>query len=116
MTLTVLAALLALGFATLGLSKVMAHPAMRERSRRLGFSVAAYRRIGLLEIAGAAGVLLGLLQPVLGVLAAGGLLLLLCGALGAHLRRRDGFAEAVPALLFGLVDAAYLGLSVAVLR
>ena len=43
-------------------------------------STAAYRRIGALELAAAIGLLLGLLQPLIGALAAIGLLLLLTGA------------------------------------
>jgi hypothetical protein len=68
------------------------------------------------SLAGAAGVLIGLVAPVIGLLAATGLLLLLAGALAAHARHRDGLREAVPALVFGAVDAAYIGLTVGVLR
>jgi hypothetical protein len=50
------------------------------------------------------------------VLAAAGLLLLLAGALFAHARHRDTLHEAAPAVLFSLVDAAYLGLAVVALR
>ncbi len=116
MTIWVLAAVLAAGFVAIGAAKVLALPAMRERAARFGFTVAAYRRIGILEWAGAAGVLIGLAAPVIGLLAAMGLLLLLAGALAAHLRHHDGLREAVPALVFGAVDAAYIGLTVGVLR
>jgi hypothetical protein len=44
------------------------------------------------------------------------LLLLLAGALFAHARHRDTLHEAAPAMLFSLVDAAYLGLALAGLR
>jgi hypothetical protein len=116
MTIWVLAAVLAAGFAAIGAAKVLALPAMRERAARFGFTVAAYRRIGMLEWAGSAGVLIGLVAPVIGLLAATGLLLLLAGALAAHARHRDGLREAVPALVFGAVDAAYIGLTVGVFR
>lgn len=116
MTIWVLAAVLAAGFAAIGAAKVLALPAMRERAARFGFTVAAYRRIGILEWAGAAGVLVGLVAPLIGLLAAAGLLALLAGALVAHARHGDGVREAVPALAFGALDAAYIGLTVAVLR
>ena len=116
MTIWVLAAVLAAGFAAIGAAKVLALPAMRERAAHFGFTVAAYRRIGILEWAGAAGVVIGLAAPVIGLLAAIGLLLLLAGALIAHARHRDGLRETIPALLFGAVDAAYIGLTVGVLR
>lgn len=38
----------------------MAVPPIRQRAAHLGFSTTAYRRIGALEVAGAAGVLVGL--------------------------------------------------------
>jgi len=116
MTIWVLAAVLAAGFVAIGAAKVLALPAMRERAAQFGFTVAGYRRIGILEWAGAAGVLIGLVAPVIGLLAAFGLLLLLAGALTAHARHHDGLREAVPALVFGAVDAAYIGLTVGVLR
>ena len=116
MTIWVLGALLALGFLVLGLAKALALPAMRERAAHLGFSVGAYRRIGMLELLGAAGVLLGLALPAIGLLAAAGLLVLLGGALFAHARHRDPLNTAAPALLFGAVDVAYLGLTITVLH
>lgn len=111
-----LCGVLVVGFGLLGTAKVMSVPAMRQRAARLGFTVAAYRGIGLLELAGAAGLLVGFAAPLIGVLAAAGLLLLLVGALAAHARHRDSLREAGPALLFGVVDAAYLGLTLAALR
>ena len=116
MSVWILSALLAIGFVSLGMAKVLALPSMRQRAAHLGFTAAAYRRIGALELAGAAGVLVGLVEPVIGVLAAAGLLLLLAGALAAHARHRDTLHGAAPAVLFSLVDAAYLGLVVAGIR
>jgi hypothetical protein len=106
-----LAALIAIAFAVLGASKIGAVPSMQARAAHVGFSVGAYQRIGVLEVAGAAGVLLGLAIPALGVLAAAGLLLLTVGALGAHLRQHDGVAEMAPALLVTALLLAYLWLA-----
>ena len=108
-----LAALIAVAFAVLGASKIRAVPAMQARAAHVGFSVGAYQRIGVLEVAGAAGVLLGLAIPPLGVLAATCLLLLMVGALGAHLRQHDGLTEMAPALVFIVLLVAYLSLAVA---
>jgi hypothetical protein len=71
------AVLLAVLFVLLGVSKLLALPRMRELAAHAGFSVAAYRGIGALEVAGAAGLLLGLTVPLLGACAGVGLLLLL---------------------------------------
>ncbi len=107
-----LAALIAAAFAVLGASKIRAVPSMQARAAHVGFSVGAYQRIGVLEVAGAAGVLLGLAIPPIGVLAAAGLLLLMVGAVGAHLRQHDGVAEMAPALVVVVLLVAYLWLAI----
>jgi 3-(3-hydroxy-phenyl)propionate hydroxylase len=91
----ILAAILVIAFSGLGAAKLVAAPTMRSRAQNAGFSVAAYRRIGALEIAAAVGLLLGAALPIIGALAATGLLLLLGGAVRVHLRKpgrrpRDG--------------------------
>ena len=104
----VVAVPVAVVFAALGALKILALRPMRVRAAHLGFSVAAYRAIGTLEIAGAAGVLLGIAVPVIGGLAGAGLLLMLAGAVLAHLRNGDSLRHLVPALVAGLLVAAYL--------
>jgi hypothetical protein len=69
---TVLAITLVVFFAALGTAKILAVPPIRQRAAYLGFSTTACRRIGALEVAGAAGVLLGLGQPGMGALAGAG--------------------------------------------
>ncbi len=105
---TILAAVLVVAFAAAGSTKLAAVPAMRARAAHVGLSVAAYRRIGTLEILGVLGLLAGALVPMIGALAAGGLLLLLCGAVIAHLRTGDGLRELVPAVVLGLTTLAFL--------
>jgi hypothetical protein len=106
--LTVLSILLAVLFLLLGVAKVLALPRMRELAAHAGFSVAAYRGIGALELAGAAGLLVGLTVPLLGASAGVGLLLLLAGAVITHVRNRDGIREIAPALVCAVFVAAYL--------
>ena len=113
---TILATILVVAFAAAGAAKLAAVPAMRARAAHVGFSVAAYRRIGLLEILGVLGLLVGALLPVIGALAAAGLLLLLGGAMIAHLRSGDGPRELAPALVLGLATLAFLILMVGGLR
>jgi hypothetical protein len=108
----VLAVVLAVVFGVAGIAKVAAVPPMRKAARHLGFSVRQYRIIGALEVAGAIGLLVGLVVPAIGIAAAIGLGLLLVGAGAGHLVRRDGAARvAVPLALVGVV-AAY-GLAMA---
>jgi hypothetical protein len=108
LTPAVLAVLPALIFLALGTAKVAAVQPMRARAAEVGFSTLAYRRIGLLEVAGAIGLLLGVVEPVIGALAGAGLLLLLGGAIVTHLRHGDGPRKVVPAVVCGLLVAAYL--------
>jgi hypothetical protein len=103
-----LAGTLAVFFTGLGTAKMRAVPAMRERAAHVGLSTDAYRAIGALEVAGAAGVLVGLAEPRLGGLAGAGLLVLLGGALVAHRRTGDTLREATPALVSALAVAGYL--------
>ena len=112
----ILAGLLVVAFAAAGSAKLAAVPAMRARAAHVGFSVAAYRRIGLLEVLGVLGLLVGAFVPVVGALAAAGLLMLLGGACVAHLRNGDGLRELTPALVLGLVTVSYLLLVLGELR
>ena len=112
----ILAGVLVVAFAAAGAAKLAAVPAMRARAAHVGFSVAAYRRIGILEILGVLGLLAGALVPVIGAVAAVGLLLLLGGAVLTHLRGGDGPRELVPAIVLGLTTFAFLILVVGSLR
>ena len=113
---TILAALLVIAFTVLGTAKLAAVPAMRARAEHVGFSVAAYRRIGILEVLAVLGLLVGAFIPVVGALAAVGLLMLLGGAFVAHLRNGDGLREIAPAVVLGLATLGYLLLVVGDLR
>lgn len=63
--------------------------------------------LAALKAAGAAGLLVGIAVPVIGILAATGLVLFFIGALVAHIRARVFYNIAFP--------GAYLGLAVATL-
>jgi hypothetical protein len=65
---------------------------------------------GLLEIAGAVGVLIGLVVPTIGFIAASGLAMLMLGGVGVRVRIRDTFAQTLPAILY-LMITLYLALS-----
>jgi hypothetical protein len=99
----VLAVVLAVAVLGAGVAKLAGAPAMRQSADHLGFSWPAYRRIGALELAGALGVLAGLVVPLLGVLAAGCLVLLLALATATHLRRGDGPVTAAPAAVLAVL-------------
>ena len=112
----ILTGLLVIAFAALGSAKLAAVPAMRAKAAHVGFSVSAYRRIGFLEVLAVLGLLVGAFVPLVGALAAVGLLMLLGGASVTHLRNGDGVREIAPALVLGLVTLTYLVLMVGDLR
>ncbi|MEU1999340.1 DoxX family protein [Nocardia gamkensis] len=60
---TILAALLAIVLLGAGATMTLAVTFQRDTATHLGFSVNAFRRIGVLELLGAIGVLLGLTIP-----------------------------------------------------
>lgn len=110
--LPVLSTAVAAVFAVLGLAKLRAVPSMRARAAHVGFSVDAYRCIGALEVAGAAGLVTGVAVPALGAAAGAGLLLLLMGAVTTHLRVGDSLKEAAPALVLAALVAVVIALAV----
>ena len=108
----VLSALLAVVFTAAGVSKVMKVPAMVTAAEAHGFTADSYRNIGLLEVAGAAGLIIGLWWAPLGIAAALGLTLLMVGAVIVHVRAKDKVAETVPAVVLTLLSAAALVLRI----
>lgn len=86
----VLALLLAVVFGLSGSTKLAGVQKMREGAEHLGLSFPAYQRIGALELAGAAGLVIGLWFAPLGIAAAAGLVLLMAGAVAFHIRAKDG--------------------------
>ncbi|MFE2098800.1 MULTISPECIES: DoxX family protein [unclassified Streptomyces] len=103
-----LTCLIALIFALLGAAKILALGPMPELAAHAGFTPAAYRLIGALELAGAIGVATGPVLPLLGELAGLGLLLLLAGAVTTHVRKGDGSPKLVPAVACSALVAWYL--------
>ena len=107
-----LSVLVALVFVANGAAKLLGHPRMIEASAHLGYSVRAFRIIGLLEVFGALGILLAPLCVPLSVAAATGLALLSLGGFVAHLRASDPIRLAAPALGCALLAAAAAGLQI----
>ncbi|GLY26416.1 DoxX family protein [Micromonospora sp. NBRC 101691] len=102
-TLTVILASVLIAVA---LPKLLGQLEMRNRMARIGVSAGLTRTIGILEIAGIAGLLLGLLWWPIGVAAAVGLTLLLIGAAVYHIRAKDPVPMAVVPVAFAVAAAA----------
>ncbi|ALV43617.1 invasion protein [Pseudarthrobacter sulfonivorans] len=95
-------------FTMLGLAKVAGTEAMLARAAHVGLNSTAYKRIGALELLAALGLLLGLVEPWIGLAAAVGLVLLMAGAFVTHLRNGDGPREIAPAAVMTAVLVGYL--------
>ncbi|MFB9313475.1 DoxX family protein [Nocardioides plantarum] len=101
-----------LAFTAAGAAKLAATDDMRRRADHLGWSVRSYRVIGTLELAGAAGLLVGLALTGLAVAAAAALVMLMAGAVAVHLRSGDAVTAAVPAAVLGAATVVLLVLRV----
>ena len=93
----VLNVLLAATFLGSGGAKLAAAKQSLEIRDRLGVGAGLWRGIGVLEVAAAVGLAVGLAVPALGIAAAAGLVLLLIGAIATHARAHD-LSNAVPAV------------------
>jgi hypothetical protein len=93
------------------IGKLGAHPRMLSAAGHFGIPWSRYRLIGMAELVAAAGVIVGLIWPPIGVAAAFGMCALLVGALVTHYRSGDAFTEAMPAVLGLGVSVASLAVA-----
>jgi DoxX-like family len=107
LTAAVIAVLLAAVFLSTGALKLVGTAWTMGHAERLGYPARAWRGIGVLEVAAAIGLVVGLFIAPLGVAAAAGSVLLMLGAVISHLRVKDGpdhyLLPAVLAVLSGVV-------------
>ena len=90
---------LAVLFLLSGATKVVPNPRSLPVRETLAIPATAWGLLGAAEIAGAAGVLVGLSVNRLGIAAAIGLVLVSIGAVAAHGRLKDGLLHAAPAVV-----------------
>ncbi|MEW1718992.1 DoxX family protein [Streptomyces sp. NPDC093109] len=109
----ILSALLAVVYAAAGSSKLPDRPKNTEMAAHIGLPPGRLRVIGLLEIAAAAGLLIGLFWAPLGAAAAAGLVLLMAGAFIGHIRVKDPVKAMAPALTLGILAAVTFVLRIA---
>jgi hypothetical protein len=95
----IVTSLLAALFGFAGLIKLVGLRQSLAIRDHLGVKPVQWRLIGLLELAGVAGVLVGLVWPPIGVAAAIGLALLVLGAIVFHVRASDSVPDMAPAVI-----------------
>jgi uncharacterized membrane protein YphA (DoxX/SURF4 family) len=81
---------------------------MRMAAQHFGIPWPRYRLIGVVELAAAVAVIVGVFFAPAGVLAAVGMIALLIGAVIVHRRAGDTAGDYVAALVFLVASAAYL--------
>src|SRR5258708_33840452 len=108
-TATVLVSVvLALLFLATAAGKLTGQRASVASRDHLAIAPVRWQQIGLLEVAGAAGLLIGLTLRPLGIAAAAGLGSLSLGAMATHLRAGDKPAAALPAIVALVLAASAL--------
>jgi uncharacterized membrane protein YphA (DoxX/SURF4 family) len=95
----ILGVLLALAFLASGGSKLASVPTQEETRARLGVSPRPWRWVGVAEVAGAAGLVVGLAVPAIAVAAAVGFVVLMVGAAATHVRAHEAHMAAIPLVL-----------------
>lgn len=106
----ILAVILAGGFFTFGSMKIREAPDMVQAAEHLDIEMPKFKGIGALEVAGALGVLIGLINQleIIGVLAAIGLAIMTIGAVAFHLKAGDGPKDWAPAVVMLVVSVLYV--------
>jgi hypothetical protein len=98
-----------LAFALAGLQKVVFNPLMSSAAEHHGFSKLAYQRVGVIELAGAVGVIVGVAVKrstflgVFNVAAAAGLFVAMVFAAYFHVRKGDEVKQFAPAMVLGVL-------------
>ena len=104
----VLTVVLAVVFLASGGMKLLALPYSVRNRDRFGLSQSLWRTIGVLELAGVAGLLAGTAVPVLGAAAGVGLALLMVGATATRLRVHDPAVQVLGDLVVLALVVAYV--------
>lgn len=108
----VLSALLSVAFLGAGAAKLRRAEPVTGTLVGVGVSSGLQRAIGLLEVLGAAAVVIGLWFEPLGALAAAGLVAMMIGALAFHARARDTVKDSAGAMVLLVFSVAVLSLQV----
>lgn len=100
-TFLVLTGLLAVIFAVSGIPKVLNVGFAQGNAEHLGITTLLSRAIGLVEVIAVCGLLAGISIKPVSILTATGIAGLMVGAIGYHLRAKDGPTKLLPAVVTG---------------
>jgi len=88
--------------------KIKRIPGAVESLANAGVKPEQFNKLAVLELLGAAGLLIGIWVPAIGVAAAAGITLYFLGAQVAHVRMKDSFQNMIPATFLFLISVAVL--------
>jgi glucan phosphoethanolaminetransferase (alkaline phosphatase superfamily) len=106
---SILSIILFLAFATTGAQKMIFNTMASKAAEHMGLMKRTFQLVGLLEVLGALGVMIGLAAKkgtflaLLNEAAATGLLVTMVAAIVFHFRKGDGLKGSLPALVLGAV-------------
>ena len=104
----ILQGLLAVGFAAFGLMKLTGNAMQVQIFEGFGYPLGFMYFVGFCEVLGAIGLLIGFWKSRIALLASGGLVLLMVGAVFAHFKAGQGIGLAMPALVFFILSLVVL--------
>lgn len=111
LTTTILMGLLALLLIATGAMKLLNNTTARRNADHLGISANLSRAIGLAEIAGAAGLVLGTIFVPLAIITSSAVVILMTGAIVYHARAHDACTAILPAVLTAAAALAIIALN-----
>jgi uncharacterized membrane protein YphA (DoxX/SURF4 family) len=101
-----LSVLLTLAFLGAGGAKVVGNRGITRSVGQLGVTPGMTKTIGALELAAAAGLIVGFWIKPVAFAASFGLVLLMVGAVAYHVRAREGLKQTTPPLALGVLSVA----------
>lgn len=104
----ILQGLLAVGFAAFGVMKLTGNAMQVQIFEGFGYPLGFMYFVGSCEVLGAIGLLVGFWKSRIALLASGGLVLLMVGAVFAHFKAGQGIGLAMPALVFFILSLVVL--------
>lgn len=104
--LIVVASLLCAAVTVSAIGKLRGMPQVVETLTHVGLTPRQIRLLGVVMLLGVLGIIVGIWIPIIGTLAALGLALYFAGGVIAHLRVKDPFKDAAPALGLGVLSLA----------
>ncbi|WP_129730466.1 MULTISPECIES: DoxX family protein [Bacillaceae] len=104
----ILQGLLAVGFAAFGVMKLTGNVMQVQIFEGFGYPLGFMYFVGFCEVLGAIGLLVGFWKSRIALLASGGLVLLMVGAVFAHFKAGQGIGLAMPALVFFILSLVVL--------